>query len=208
MGTGTTVRVNPLFDGINDAAYETLTAGCTMTEVEPRGVIITQGEKGDKLYVLLDGEVLVMKGIKPVAQLDAPNWFGELALIDNAPRSATVVAKTSCRLLIVPKGVLLDAVSKDPTLSLRMLRGYVNKLRADMTPPIWKSKLAQVIALALLLVALKVIFKIVPGDFAKVAAKALSDDFTTILTGAMAVMGFLAKKADDKKTRDSISGKG
>ncbi len=208
MGKGTTVRVNPLFDGINDEAYNILATGSDLLEIEPTGIIIKQGERGDKLYVLLDGEVIVLKGIKPVATLEGPNWFGELALIDNAPRTATVIAKTECRLLIVPKNVLMEAVSKDPSLSLRMLRGYLNKLRADMTPPIWKSRIVKVIALAAVLVAAKLLAKLIPGDAAKMIAKMLSDDFSTIITAVLAGLGFLAKKADDKTARDSISGKG
>ena len=208
MGTGTEVRVNPLFDGINDAASEVLRAGTTTHLVMPGDTIVNQGEPGDKLYVLLEGDVTVVKGIRPVATLSGPNWFGELALLDNAPRSATVIAKTGCRLLTIPKDVLLDAVSKDPTLSLRMLRGYVNKLRADLTPPFWKTKIVKVIGLVFVLVATKFLAKHLPGDVAKHVAKALGEDFTNIITPALAALGLYAKRSDDKKANDAIGDKG
>ena len=208
MGTGTEVRSNTLFDGINDAALDVLRAGANTVLAMPGDVIVKQGDRGDKLYVLLEGEVSVVKGIRHVAKLEGPNWFGELALIDNAPRSATVVAKTGCRLLIIPTDVLLAAVSKDPSLSLRMLRGYVNKLRTDLTPPFWKTKVVKVIGLVFVLIVTKLLMKLLPADVAKHVANMLGDDLTSYITPILAGLGLYAQAADGKKASDAIGGKG
>lgn len=60
----------------------------------PGSVIVREGESGDLLYVLAEGDAVVTKQAKFVAHLDAPNYFGESALLSGEPRKATVIAGT------------------------------------------------------------------------------------------------------------------
>ncbi len=70
-------------------------------------VIFDQGEDGQALYFILHGEVLIcLQGRRdePLARLDQGGFFGEMALIDNSPRSAQAIAGSECRLALLFRG--------------------------------------------------------------------------------------------------------
>jgi len=67
-------------------------------------VIMTQGEKGKKFYIIEEGEVLVLKSGQQVSQYGVGDYFGELALIRNQPRAATVTAKGFAKVLVLDRG--------------------------------------------------------------------------------------------------------
>jgi cAMP-dependent protein kinase regulator len=71
---------------------------------KPGSVIVSQGEEGKKFYIIEDGEAIAMKNGVQVMSYTAGDYFGELALIRNQPRAATVTAKSSCRLLSIDSG--------------------------------------------------------------------------------------------------------
>lgn len=60
-------------------------------------VIIREGDQGDTFYLLLDGEAEAIKNGKVVMDYGRGSYFGELALLKNQPRAATVKAKTNCK---------------------------------------------------------------------------------------------------------------
>lgn len=65
--------------------------------------IITEGQEGDTFYLLLDGEAEAFKGGKVVMQYKRGSYFGELALLKNQPRAATVKAKTNCKVAFMDR---------------------------------------------------------------------------------------------------------
>ena len=75
--------------------------------VPPRTAIITQGEPGDAFYVIRSGEVVVSvkteTGEKPVGRLGEAEYFGEIALVSNQPRTATVTSMSETELLVLEK---------------------------------------------------------------------------------------------------------
>ena len=65
---------------------------------------VSQGEEGKKFYIIEDGEAVANKNGTQVMSYSPGDYFGELALIRNQPRAATVTAKTPCKLLSVDSG--------------------------------------------------------------------------------------------------------
>lgn len=97
-------------------------------------VIISEGEPGDCLYILLEGEVEVTKRLTLVLDQDTPKErlmirlkaedgvsFGEMALLENEVRSATVTAVTPCRLLALEREPFLDFVRKNSVTGLKIV---------------------------------------------------------------------------------------
>jgi CRP-like cAMP-binding protein len=74
--------------------------------------IIVEGTRGDEFFVLVEGAVEVCRGGEPVAQLVAPCSFGEVALLHDDVRTATVTTTRPGRLLVVRQGDFLDAISR------------------------------------------------------------------------------------------------
>ena len=88
--------------------------------------IFAEGEQGDKLYIILDGEVRISKfipgaGEEALAILERGDFFGEMALIDNSPRSADAIAHTDVTVLPVESRLLTDILSRDVDSSYQFL---------------------------------------------------------------------------------------
>lgn len=97
------MRKIPLFSIIPDARLEKLAHLFSIVRTEENGVLITEGDVGDQFYIIVSGTVSVTRWQNEVQQeisvLDEGDYFGEIALLKNVPRAATVTAKTSVVLL-------------------------------------------------------------------------------------------------------------
>ena len=97
-------------------------------------VIIREGDAGDYMYEILDGQVEVLqeRGGEEVrlAVLDKGDFFGEMAIFEREKRSATVRALGQVRVLTVDKKILLRRISEDPSLALRILERMSHRIRS------------------------------------------------------------------------------
>ena len=81
----------------------------------PEGTkVITEGEASDRFYVIADGRLSVSKRGRPLRQLAAGDWFGELALLRDIPRTATVVSVSNAALWALEREHFLAAVAYSP----------------------------------------------------------------------------------------------
>jgi CRP-like cAMP-binding protein len=91
---------HPIFSSLDEAEVgQLLKSGAAQERVYPQGsVIITQGDPGDSVFLIGSGSVQVTIGV-PVAVLKEGEFFGEIAVLERKPRTATVSAKENCLLL-------------------------------------------------------------------------------------------------------------
>jgi len=87
--------------------------------------IIREGEPGDELFVLFRGKVSVTKGGLVIAQLKAGGHFGEMGLVDEAPRSATVMALEETAAIAIDRDSLLELMRRDSLLAVKLLWSFV-----------------------------------------------------------------------------------
>jgi CRP/FNR family cyclic AMP-dependent transcriptional regulator len=92
-------------------------------------VIFQEGEQGDKMYILQSGEVEIAINGKIVETLSQEGIFGEMALIDGSPRSATARAKTHCEVAPISEKNFLFLVDEMPHFALSVMRTLVDRLR-------------------------------------------------------------------------------
>ena len=97
--------------------------------------IISEGEKDGSLFVIIDGEVEVVKNFgqkteKCLRRLGALSYFGEMALIDDLIRSASVVARHNTRALCIDQWDLRREIAKYPVLAIELLQMLNRRLRA------------------------------------------------------------------------------
>jgi hypothetical protein len=91
--------------------------------------VVTEGEEGEELYIVRAGEVAVQHGDREVARLGPGSLFGELAVLDPAPRSADVVATADTDLLILDRTTLLDLMARRPEVAADIITMLVRRLR-------------------------------------------------------------------------------
>ncbi|MFB3922947.1 MAG: cyclic nucleotide-binding domain-containing protein [Terriglobia bacterium] len=98
-------------------------------DFNPGQCVFKAGDRGDTMYIVIEGEVKILVGSTTVEIAGPGSIFGELALIDDEPRSATVVAKTHCRLVTVDQGEFCYMVSEGPFFALQVMKVIADRLR-------------------------------------------------------------------------------
>lgn len=99
------------------------------TPFKPGQPIFTEGEFGDVMYVLMEGLVDVVVQGKVVGTFEPIEIFGEMAVIDAGPRSASVVAKTECKLIPINQKRFIFLVQQKPQFALHIMRMLVERIR-------------------------------------------------------------------------------
>jgi signal transduction histidine kinase len=126
------LRKSPLFEGLSDEELQQL-----MDMAEPRSlrageILIRQGELGDTAYVVISGEFEVQKQAgQSLIKIDVRNpgdVVGEMALLSQAPRSATVVAKTDAETLCIPKDAFEKLLASSTTAAMAVLHWVMARL--------------------------------------------------------------------------------
>jgi CRP/FNR family cyclic AMP-dependent transcriptional regulator len=91
--------------------------------------IFREGERADEFFVVVRGEVEIRSGNRRLETLGQNSIFGEMALIDDSPRSATVVALTECTVAPIKENQFLFLVRNTPFFALRVMRVLAARLR-------------------------------------------------------------------------------
>src|SRR6201994_1958190 len=114
-----------------DTSFSVLTGnGVETRRVRAGGVIFRTGEQADELFVVKSGYVRIQIGNRTMAELTADDIFGEMALIDSEPRSATAIAITDVELVPVSEKQFLFLVGQTPYFALKVMRVLAQRLRA------------------------------------------------------------------------------
>jgi CRP/FNR family cyclic AMP-dependent transcriptional regulator len=108
-------------------------AGALGKEYADQEVVCRQGERGDCMYVIQAGRAEVLReedGAEVVVgELTTGDVFGEMAIFEREPRSATVRVKGQARLLTLDKRAFLRRVHEDPSLAFRILQRMSSRIR-------------------------------------------------------------------------------
>lgn len=110
-----------ILDLFNDSTrYESYEAGEN---------IFRENSLGDKMYVVKEGEVDIILEEKVLETVKPGRFFGEMALIDNNGRSATVRAKTDCQLIPIDRNKFKQLIQQDPDFALEVMEGMAQRIR-------------------------------------------------------------------------------
>jgi CRP-like cAMP-binding protein len=110
-----------------------MTAGALGHVYQPGEVIVRQGDEGDCMYVIQDGEVEIVveeNGSETVLRVAGRNeLLGEMAIFERQRRSATVRAKTQARILTLDKRNFLRRINEDPSLAFQIVETMSRRVR-------------------------------------------------------------------------------
>ena len=106
-------------------------AGVPARDFKAGDVIFRQGDLAQELFIIQSGEVEIRLGNRVLETLPQYSIFGEMALIDNAPRSATAVAASDAKLVPVSEKQFLFLISNTPYFALKVTRVLAERLRAQ-----------------------------------------------------------------------------
>ena len=117
---------------MQDTSFGVLTGNNVATKfVKAGGIIFHEGDAATELFVIKSGKVRIQLGNRTLTELGPESIFGEMALIDNEPRSATATAITDVEIVPVGERQFLFLVSQTPYFALKVMRVLAQRLRAS-----------------------------------------------------------------------------
>ena len=130
----TLLRNVPLFAGLDEERLNVLVRAIVRKSVGRNARIIGAGDPTDSLYIIISGRLKVMmsdeQGREVILSILSPGeFFGEMGLLDDSPRSASVVTLEACELLTISKADFKRSLADNFELSLMVMRGLVKRLR-------------------------------------------------------------------------------
>ena len=99
------------------------------TSFAPGQYVFKAGDPGEAMYIVVEGEVDILDGSILLETSGQGSIVGELALIDDEPRSATAIAKTECKLVVVDRRRFQYMVQETPLFALSVMKVLADRLR-------------------------------------------------------------------------------
>jgi len=124
----------PLFSGLNEQELVHISQHATTRTYPKNTVIITEGDPAETLYIIIKGKVKVLlndeAGKEVIINCQGPGeYFGELALIDEAQRSATVITMETSTFSVIAKHSFHDILANNPSIALSLIRDLTQRVR-------------------------------------------------------------------------------
>jgi CPA1 family monovalent cation:H+ antiporter len=120
----------PLFDGLSKRQLRRIAKLARTRRFAPGAAMVRSGDPGRSFYVVLDGSAKVVRAGGRARRLGAGDYFGEMALLDGAPRSADVVAEGELLALTIDRAGFTKLLRAEPALAQALLRTLAARLRA------------------------------------------------------------------------------
>jgi CRP/FNR family transcriptional regulator, cyclic AMP receptor protein len=121
----------PLFADCSKAELRALAKSTDEIDLREGTVMTREGRPGREFFVLIEGTARVTRDGREVAELKGGDWFGEIALITNRPRTATVTATSAVDVLVLTDRRFRTAVETMPTIALKVLSSVGERLGHD-----------------------------------------------------------------------------
>jgi CRP/FNR family transcriptional regulator, cyclic AMP receptor protein len=126
----------PIFSGCSKRELGIIARASKEVSHKQGTVIAREGERGIGLFLILDGQCKVTIGGKTKARLGPGDFFGEVALLDGGPRTATVTALSPVRLVGITGWVFRGLLMEHPTIALKTLEAVAGRLRSVSKEPV------------------------------------------------------------------------
>ena len=124
----------PLFEGLGRRQLRKVASAARIARFHDHQIIMKSGEPGDSFHVLLDGSVTVERPGLPALDRKHGYFFGEMALLDGGPRTATVLAKEPVLSLVIARSRFLKVLRSEPSIAIAMIEELARRLRSAQAP--------------------------------------------------------------------------
>ena len=121
----------PLFAGCSKSELQKIASLADELDLGEGATLIREGERGREFIVIADGTVKVTRNGKHLRELGAGDFIGEIALVADVPRTATVTATSPVRLLVVTDRAFRGLLEQMPSLAKKVLQSLGERLHAD-----------------------------------------------------------------------------
>jgi len=123
------LKKTPIFAKTSESSLDAMLKSAVQKTVPAGESIVEKGQGGAGFYLLLTGAATVSTGGEKLAEMAAGDFFGELSVIDGAPRTADVIASVETTCLVVTQWAMRSIITSHPEIALSMLQELVRRLR-------------------------------------------------------------------------------
>lgn len=128
------LETSKLFSGLSSAENELLRNAVRLENFPPNHLIFTEGDEGDGLYLIESGQVVISALVngnerRTLTRLGPGEFFGEMSVVDQEPRSATAIAEQETRVHFIPRQTVVDLLDNSPHLAINLVREFSFRLR-------------------------------------------------------------------------------
>ena len=121
----------PLFAKCSNAELRRIAILADEVRFDEHRTLIREGTRGREFFVVVDGVLRVTRNGRKVSVLSAGDFVGELALVTDVPRTATVTASTPVHLLVLTHRGFLDLLDQSPSITVKVLQSLGERLHSD-----------------------------------------------------------------------------
>ncbi|HEU4355613.1 MAG TPA: cyclic nucleotide-binding domain-containing protein [Actinomycetota bacterium] len=123
----------PLFEGLSQTHLRSVATLAEEVRYSPGRMIVRTGSPGAAFYVIVEGTAKVLRGkiatAKGTWELGPGDFFGEMALLDGGPRTASVVAETALTTIRIERGPFRQMLREEPDIALKLLESMALRMR-------------------------------------------------------------------------------
>lgn len=123
------LKAVPLFAALSKKELDLVVRQADHLRYPARYRVVREGSPGEEFWLVIEGELAVNRGGEDVAHLGPGDYFGELAVIDPAPRDATIVSTTPVELMVIGRQRFWRTLEGSPTLMRKLMIGLARRLR-------------------------------------------------------------------------------
>lgn len=128
------LEIVPLFDGLSPEALAKIESRAVARNYPRNAVVISEGDEATSMFIIVTGSVKVYHteadGKETILNTQGPGQhFGELALVDDAPRSASVMTQEPSRLLVLSKAAFKDCLEESPEIGYHLVQALARQVR-------------------------------------------------------------------------------
>jgi CRP/FNR family cyclic AMP-dependent transcriptional regulator len=134
LSVQTILERNRLFRGLSAATIQQIAALAIRRPYEPDALVFSQGDPGDSLYGVVTGKVRISASTREGKEMflnimEPGDTFGEIALLDGNPRTATATTTATSELMIIPRAQFLALLQREPTVAIHLLQLLCQRIR-------------------------------------------------------------------------------
>jgi CRP-like cAMP-binding protein len=122
------LKTAPLFAGLSRKELTELAKVTEDVDFDTGKVLCQEGRSAQEFFVIMEGEVEVTRGGKKLATVGTGGFFGEIALVENLPRTATVTARTPVRFFVLTRRSFLRLLDEQPRVERKVMRALARRL--------------------------------------------------------------------------------
>jgi CRP/FNR family cyclic AMP-dependent transcriptional regulator len=124
----------PFFQGLSRNELIEIAKVTEDLEVDAGRVLTREGESGSEFFVIIDGGVSVTKNGQEIRSLGPGDFFGEIALLEDTPRTATVTATSPLRFFVLTRQAFRSMLAHQPELERKVVSALEERVRATSEP--------------------------------------------------------------------------